>query len=108
MSALLLTAFAVVVATNEICKSHNLKSTPTTSIEMPHSSNDNRRDEKKFLAPNSDVDVPHKKMVKLRTTELGGSETKDLKKDQGIMTGWATEEKVDLKNLGKTDPTWMK
>ena len=108
MSALLLTAFAVVVATNEICKSHNLKSTPTASVEMPYLSNDNRRDEKKFSASNGDVDLPYKKLVKLRTTEIGAFETKELKKNEGIMTGWASEEKTDLKNLGKTDPTWMK
>ena len=108
MSALLLTAFAVVVATNEICKSHNLKSTPTASIEMPHSSSDNRKDEKKFSALNGDVDLPHKKLVKLRTTEIGVLEARNPKKNQGIMTGWASEEQANLKNFGKIDPTWMK
>ena len=60
MSALLLTAFALVVATNEICKSHDPMSMTRASIEMPLSSNDDRRNEEKPNSFREEVDLAQK------------------------------------------------
>ena len=70
MSALLLTAFALVVATNEICKSHDPMSITKASIEMPLSSNDDRRNEEKPDPLREEVDLAQNKLVKLKTTEI--------------------------------------
>ena len=109
MSALLLTAFALVVATNEICKNHNPMSMTKASIEMPLSSNENRRSEEKPNPVKEEVALVQKKLVKLKTTEIAGvSQSKDLRKHSGIKSGWAADEKAYLENLGDKDPKWMK
>ena len=109
MSALLLTAFALVVATNEICKSHNPMSITKASIEMPLSSNDNRKNEAKSDPFREEGDLVQKKLVKLQTTEkVGVSQSNNLRESSRIKGGWAAEETVDLKNSGEKDPEWMK
>ena len=109
MSALLLTAFALVVATNEICKSHDPMSITKASIEMPLSSNDDRRNEEKPDPLREEVDLAQKKLVKLKTTEIAGvSQYKNLREHSGIKGGWAAEEEADLVNFGEIDPKWMK
>ena len=109
MSALVLTAFALVVTTDEICKSHNPMSTSKASIEMPLSSNDNRRNEDKSNPFGEEGDLVQKKLVKLKTTEKAGvPQSNNLRENSRIKGGWAAEEKVDLKNSGEKDPKWMK
>ena len=101
MSALVLTAFALVVTTNEICKSHNPMSTTKASIEMPLFSNDNRRNEDKSNPSGEEGDLVQKKLVKLKTTEKPGvPQSNNLKKNSRMKGGWAAEEKVELKNSG--------
>ena len=80
MSALLHTAFAVVVATNEICKSHDPMSITKASIEIALSSHENRRNEQKPSPFREEADLAQKKFVKLKTTEIAGvSQSKDLR-----------------------------
>lgn len=109
MSALLLTAFALVVATNEICKNLNPMSITKASIEMPLSSNDNRRNEHKSNPFREEGDLVQKKLVKLKTKEKAGvSQFNNPRENSRIKGGWAAEERVDIKTSGEKDPKWMK